>query len=126
MNIHIALILVVTLFTTGCATITRGTREVFTVDSTPQGANVQISTGQSGQTPLSVKVPRNETLHVTISKPGYKTRQTTVPTQIAGGGGLAMAGNVVLGGLIGAAVDAGTGAMMEHKPNPLVVTLEKQ
>ncbi|MBU3666885.1 MAG: hypothetical protein FGM15_13565 [Chthoniobacterales bacterium] len=73
-----------------------------------------------------MKVPRNETLHVTISKPGYKTRQTTVPMQIAGGGGLAMAGNVVLGGLIGAAVDAGTGAMMEHKPNPLVVTLEKQ
>lgn len=124
MKIHFALLALV--LSIGCATITRGTKEVFTVDSTPQGANVQISTGQSGQTPLSVKVPRNETLHVTISKPGCKTRQTTVPTQIAGGGGLAMAGNIVLGGLIGAAVDAGTGAMMEHKPNPLVVTLEKQ
>jgi hypothetical protein len=63
---------------------------------------------------------------VTVSKKGYKTRQITVPSQISGAGGAAMAGNVVVGGLIGAAVDAGTGAMHEHKPNPLQVNLEKQ
>jgi hypothetical protein len=34
-----------------------------------------------------------------------------------------MAGNIVLGGLIGAAVDAGSGAMKELKPNPIVVKL---
>jgi len=34
-----------------------------------------------------------------------------------------MAGNVLLGGVIGAGVDAGTGAMHSHKPNPLVVEL---
>jgi hypothetical protein len=37
-----------------------------------------------------------------------------------------MAGNLIFGGLIGAAVDGGTGAMNEHKPNPLHVVLEKQ
>lgn len=35
-----------------------------------------------------------------------------------------MAGNVVFGGLIGAGVDAGTGAMLELVPNPVKVTLE--
>lgn len=34
-----------------------------------------------------------------------------------------MAGNVVLGGFIGAAVDAGTGAAKQLKPNPIKVTL---
>ena len=34
-----------------------------------------------------------------------------------------MAGNVLLGGVIGAGVDAGTGAMHSRKPNPLVVEL---
>jgi hypothetical protein len=109
-----------------CATITRGTNEVFVVDSNPQGAQVRLSTGHIGETPASFKVPRRETLHVTVSKKGYKTRQITVPSQISGAGGAAMAGNVVVGGLIGAAVDAGTGAMHEHKPNPLQVNLEKQ
>lgn len=35
-----------------------------------------------------------------------------------------MAGNVVVGGLIGAAVDAGSGAMKDLKPNPIQVNLE--
>ena len=113
-------------FLPSCATITRGTQEVFVVDSTPQAAKVQLSTGHSGETPASFKVPRRETLHVTVSKKGYKTRNVSVPSQISGGGGAAMAGNLIFGGLIGAAVDGGTGAMHEHKPNPLNVVLEKQ
>ena len=34
-----------------------------------------------------------------------------------------MAGNILFGGLIGAAVDAGSGAMYDLKPNPVEVTL---
>lgn len=34
-----------------------------------------------------------------------------------------MAGNVLVGGIIGAGIDAGTGAMHSHKPNPLIVTM---
>ena len=45
--------------------------------------------------------------------------QTNVPR--AGSAG--MAGNIVLGGLIGAAVDAGTGAMKDLQPNPVSVKL---
>ncbi len=36
-----------------------------------------------------------------------------------------MAGNVLLGGVIGAAVDAGTGSMYDLKPNPVHVVLNK-
>lgn len=41
-------------------------------------------------------------------------------------GGAGMAGNVLLGGIVGAGVDAYSGAMDDIVPNPLTVTLEKQ
>lgn len=109
-----------------CATITRGPSEVFVVDSVPQAAKVQLSNGMTGETPASFKVSRRDTLNVNVSKPGYATRNISVPSQFAGAGGAAMAGNLLFGGVIGAGVDAGTGAMYEHKPNPLNVTLEKR
>jgi hypothetical protein len=34
------------------------------------------------------------------------------------------AGNVLAGGLIGMGVDAATGAATDHKPNPVIVTLQ--
>jgi hypothetical protein len=120
------LLLFLSIFVSSCATVTRGSNEVFEVNSTPQNAQVQLSNGMSGQTPASFKVKRRAPLHVTVSKPGFETRRITVQSQIQSGGGVAMAGNIFLGGLIGAAVDAGTGAMYGHKPNPLHVTLERK
>jgi hypothetical protein len=71
-------------------------------------------------TPLGV-MGRTLYLHTTHGAP----RGRIVAAEIGGGGGAAMAGNVFVGGIIGAGIDAGTGAMYEHKPNPLMVTLEK-
>jgi hypothetical protein len=110
----------------GCASITRGTKEVFVVDSTPQDAEVRLSSGQVGRTPASFEVGRRDTLTVFVSKPGYKSRTLIVQSEVGGGGAAGMAGNVLFGGIIGAGVDAGTGAMYEHKPNPLMVQLEPE
>jgi hypothetical protein len=60
---------------------------------------------------------------VTVSKDGYQTQETEVHGVVKGGGGAAMAGNVIFGGLIGAGVDASNGSTMNLKPNPLTVTL---
>ena len=118
------------LFLTGCATLIRGTKETLTVDSVPQAASVQLSTGQTGQTPFSVKVPRGANLIVTVSKPGYRTQQITVPAQVSPTGAFLAAANLFgsrdQSGLLGATVDTADGAAMEHKPNPLLVTLEKE
>lgn len=107
------------LHATGCATITRGTNEAFGIQTTPPGAKARLSSGLSCETPCSLKVKRRSDFVVTITKSGYET----VNASVDGGGAAGMAGNVILGGLIGAGVDAGTGAMHSHKPNPLVVTL---
>lgn len=112
------------LFLTGCASITRGTSEVFVIQTTPVGASVALSNGLSCTSPCSLKVKRRGDFVVTISKDGYETVTSNISSSIDTGGGAAMAGNVILGGVIGAGIDAGTGAMHSHKPNPLVVTLK--
>ena len=61
---------------------------------------------------------------MTIEKEGYKTATYNVTHEMAGGGGAGMAGNLLLGGVIGAAVDANSGATQRLVPNPLTVTLE--
>ena len=110
----------------GCASITRGTSESFVIETVPAGANVTLSTGLTCTSPCSLKVKRRGDFVVTIKKDGYETITSTVTSSIDGGGGAAMAGNVLVGGIIGAGIDAGTGAMHSHKPNPLVVTLNPE
>lgn len=109
----------------GCATITRGTTDVLVVNSTPGGAQVKLSDGQEcTSTPCSFKLPRKSELNVLVSKSRCKPQQVRVTNKVAGSGGAAMAGNVLFGGIIGAGVDAGTGAMLELVPNPVEVELE--
>lgn len=110
----------------GCATVTRGTEEALVIESDPSGAEVKLSNGMTGTTPTSFKVKRKENLVATISKNGYQTATVNITSQVASGGGAAMAGNVLVGGIIGAAVDASTGAMNELKPNPVKVTLNRK
>ncbi|WP_298610051.1 PEGA domain-containing protein [uncultured Thiothrix sp.] len=108
---------------TGCATVTRGSTEALVIESEPSGAQVQLSNGMKGTTPTSFKVKRKNDLTVTVSKPGYETASINVTSQMAGSGGAAMAGNVLVGGIIGMAVDASSGATKELKPNPVKITL---
>lgn len=118
-------ILIVLLITSGCASITRGTSESYAIETIPPGAAVKLSTGLNCETPCSVKVKRRSDFTVTIEKEGYETVRATVTSSVDGAGAAGMAGNVILGGIIGAGVDAGTGAMHSHKPNPLSVTMTK-
>lgn len=108
----------------GCATVTRGTTESFVVESDPAGATVTSSTGWTCTTPCSVKVKRRSDFTLNIEKDGYRPVTATVTSSVDGAGAAGMAGNVILGGLIGAGIDAGTGAMHSHKPNPLQISME--
>ena len=110
----------------GCATVTRGTNDTWTVNTTPAGAAVK-TTNQFAcdATPCTFKMPRKSEFDVTITKAGYKSWTGHVTHHVSGAGGAGMAGNVVLGGIIGAGVDASSGAMLDLTPNPLSVTLEK-
>jgi hypothetical protein len=111
----------------GCATVTRGTTTQFTVTSTPPGAAVKTSAGFScAPTPCSMKLPRKSAFDVTVSKTGYLPKTQHVRSAVAGGGAAGMAGNLLLGGVIGMAVDGTDGSMNNLTPNPLDVTLEPE
>jgi hypothetical protein len=107
--------------------VTRGTNQAWWVETIPSGASVKTSNGFAcDQTPCTFKMPRKSEFDVTVAKLGFKTYQGRVTNRVSGGGGAGMAGNLLLGGVIGAGVDVASGAMLDLTPNPLRVTLEPE
>ena len=104
-----------------CATVLRGTSQKFVITSVPDGADVELSTGQKCVTPYKLKLKRKTPFVATFRKDGFQTQEARVESKF--NGGAAGAGNLILGGVIGAVVDAGNGSMRALKPNPLEVTL---
>jgi hypothetical protein len=107
----------------GCATVTRGTSQKFVILSAPPEAQVMLSTGQSCVTPCTLKLKRKHGFTATFTKAGYEPYSAEVKSKFSGGGAAATAGNVLIGGLIGAAVDGSSGALNNLTPNPLKVKL---
>lgn len=112
--------------TSACATITRGTTESFLVESNPPGAEIKTSNGfKCPATPCNFKMQRKEGFTVTAELEGYLPARETVTSNLAGGGAAGMAGNILVGGIIGIGVDAMSGATQELSPNPLIINLIK-
>ncbi len=129
-------------FAAGCATVARGTSEQIQFDTVPSGAEVRViarspfETSEAPQpdaappktlacvTPCVLQVKRNEKLAVTITKSGYETESFPLDPQASGEGvGGAILGNALIGGALGVVVDSASGAMLDHCPNPVRLTL---
>jgi hypothetical protein len=111
----------------GCASVTRGTTENISISSTPAGATAELSgldNPTACVTPCVVVAKRNAEITVTVTKEGYEPQVIPLTKEIPGAGAAGFAGNVLVGGLIGMGVDAATGAAQDHKPNPVIVTLQ--
>jgi PEGA domain len=111
----------------GCASVTRGTTETISVASTPSGAEATISGLEAPTvctTPCAFVAKRNADITVTVVKEGYEPQIVPLTKDIPAAGAAGFAGNVLAGGLIGMGVDAATGAATDHKPNPVIVTLQ--
>lgn len=122
-------VLVVTLGVTlaGCASVTRGTTENIAISSTPSGAEAVVSgleVPTTCLTPCAIVAKRNADITVTFQKEGYEPQTVQLAKEIPGSGAAGFAGNLLLGGLVGMGVDAATGAATDHKPNPVIVTLQ--
>jgi len=111
----------------GCASVTRGTTENISIATTPAGATAEVSgldTPMACLTPCVVQTKRSADITVTINKDGYEPLTIPLTKEIPGTGAAGFAGNLLAGGLIGMGVDAVTGAAQDHKPNPVIVTLQ--
>ncbi|WGM37896.1 translation initiation factor 2 [Caulobacter sp. NIBR1757] len=105
----------------GCATMSRGTRVEWRVESNPVGAKVETTLGWSCNTPCSRKLQRNVEFDVTVSAPGYKSRTVHIDKRFNKGGAITFAG-----GPLSAGIDFKNGAAFDLAPNPLIVTLEPE
>jgi len=112
------------LLSQGCMTITRGTHEDFSIDSTPSGALATLSDGQSCTTPCTLKISRGNGFGIKFSKPGCLEQTAVVQTSTSGGKiAEAFLGNLI-SDEIGLLVDASDGALYDAEPNPVSSTLQ--
>lgn len=108
-----------------CATVTRGSSQEFTVQSTPPGARVRTSNGfECAATPCTFRMQRKTAFTATFEMDGYVTETRQVESKMAGAGAAGMAGNILVGGIVGGVIDASSGAMNDLTPNPLLVEMQ--
>lgn len=111
--------------TSACATITKGTEDTVTLNSVPSAASVTFSeklgklADQYCETPCVIELNRKYTYGVTFEKDGYKPVTGLLEPKFSSDGAAGMAGNILIGGIVGAAIDGSTGAMNDLKPNPM-------
>lgn len=112
------------LCVSGCASVARGTTEKVVVSSIPADATIRTSLGHTcPASPCTIEISRKSEFTAYAEKPGYKPGSHYIGTKMSGGGAAGLAGNVLLGGIIGVGVDAATGATLDHFPNPALITL---
>lgn len=110
-----------------CATVTRGSEDAWVINSEPAGAKVETTNGHQCQaTPCAIKMKRKSEFTATVTKSGYKPATVQVTHKTAGAGAAGVAGNVLVGGVIGVGVDLYTGASQDLVPNPVTVKLEPE
>lgn len=109
-----------------CATVTRGSNDAWVVETDPAGARVETTNGHlCASTPCAIKMPRKSEFTATVTKEGYEPVTVSVTHKTANAGAAGMAGNVLVGGIIGIGVDAASGATQDLTPNPVVLKLQK-
>lgn len=111
----------------GCASVTRGTTENISISSTPSGVEAMVSgleVPTTCTTPCAVVAKRSADITITFEKEGYQSQTVQLTKEVSGTGAAGFAGNILAGGLIGMGVDAATGAATDHKPNPVIVTMQ--
>jgi hypothetical protein len=122
---RIGLVLVTCFAMGGCASVTRGWTEQISLASSPSGAQATVSGSENHAcvTPCAVQVNRNSDIQVAFELAGYEPEVVVLTKELATTGAAGFAGNILLGGIIGMGVDAVSNAPMDHKPNPVIVTM---
>lgn len=117
------------LLTSGCATAIQGTTEAVTFVSDPNGAQMTTDTGHRCTTPCTIEIDRNETFRATFTLNG-ETQSVDVATDYAEGSAATIAGTALGAPLLIApvalAVDAASGALLTHVPNPVKAVFKNQ
>jgi uncharacterized protein YceK len=106
----------------GCASLINGTRQKVNIASVPAGATVKVDDQEKGVTPLVVELARKSNHVIKIDLAGYLPYEATLTRKTSGW----VWGNVLVGGIIGLAIDVGTGGMYCLAPEQVASQLSPQ
>ena len=117
--------IIVTVALAGCNTITRGTEETVTITASPASARIWTSLGaECPHSPCVVKVDRKAEFTAHAEAKGYRPGSVVVSSKLTSQAAPGVVGNAILpGGSVGLVVDAASGAMLDHSPNPAHIEL---
>jgi hypothetical protein len=121
----IAVCIAVTAALSGCMTITKGATQMVSIETPPTTGATCVLKGTDGRwvamSPGMISIPKSRHALVAVcSKPGWKNATATVPSRLES----RMPGNFVFGVVVGAGVDAATGAMNEY-PDTIQVPMQR-
>ncbi len=119
--LFLALSVLISIQLSGCATILNGSYQDIAISSNPSGATVIIDTSVYGKTPLVAKLSRKQSHIVKLELPGFVTYEAPIVQGTSG----AIWGNIIIGGLIGLAIDALSGGMWYLDPSEIRGDLRK-
>lgn len=96
-----------TLPLSSCCSIVNGRSQDVKFSASPAGAKLIVDGQDRGTVPQVVSLKRSQTHTIRIEAPGYAPYEAVLDGSVSGW----VFGNIALGGLIGLAVDFGTGAI---------------
>lgn len=107
----------------GCGTIFGGSSQEVSISSSPGSAEVEFDhLNRTVTTPTEIELKRGNSYKLTFSKEGYETETASIESSLRGG---ILALDILFSGLVGVAVDAGTGAWNSLSPENVSVSLDK-
>jgi len=118
----LALLLVLLVAFSACATVLRGDRRPVRFNSEPEGAEVFINGVSFGRTPMLLQMKAGETCVVEFRKEGFHTQIRELRSKVKAQW---IVLDVICGG-IPLVVDAITGAWSEYEPSYTTVVLEEK
>ena len=118
--LSVLLVPAILLWLYGCGTLINHTTQMIYLQSDPPGASAVIDGVTRVQTPVSVKLKRGKDHFVTFEKEGYEKENIVIDHELSGW----VWGNVLIGGLIGVAIDFGTGGAYKLDPDNVKVSLK--
>jgi hypothetical protein len=107
------------VFISSCATVVNGTHQAIGVSSNPAGAHVLVDNQHNLTTPASIDLKRNTSHTFLFQKAGYKDDSFVITSGTSGW----VWGNILIGGLIGTAVDFASGGARRLSQDSVHVSL---
>jgi hypothetical protein len=117
--VNTLLILSLLAILSGCATIVQGTTQEVGITTDPSEANLLVDNKENYKSPAKITMKRKDDHIVEVTKEGFEKENINIKSVISG----VVAGNLLLGGLIGIGVDALSGGANRLEPDNINVRL---